>query len=92
MSIYELFKSTDVVIPLGQALLYISLITIFMLLGKPKLAMVTTYFFALYWVYVLNSNYFISKAGGVEYAPFIYGFGGFVLIVLTLFSFFFQEY
>jgi hypothetical protein len=92
MTIYEIFKSTEVAIPFGQAFLYISLVSIFMLFRKLKIALITTYLFSLYWGFVLNANYFISKTGEVEFALFIYGFLGFLMLVLTLYSFFFQEY
>ncbi len=92
MTVYEIFKSTEVVIPFGQAFLFISLITIFMLFGKLKFALITTYLFSCYWGFILNNSYFISKAGGVQSALFIYGFFGFSMLALTIYSFFFQEY
>ncbi len=92
MPVYEIFKSTEIVIPLGQALLYISLISIFMLFMRLKFALITTYLFSCYWGFVLNANYFISKTGGGGSALFIYGFFGFLMLALTIYSFFFQEY
>ncbi len=92
MTVYEIFKSTEVAIPFGQAFVYISLVSIFMLFRKLKLALITTYLFSCYWGFVLNANYFISKTGEAEYALFIYAFLGFLMLVLTLYSFFFQEY
>ncbi len=92
MTVYDIFKSTEVAIPFGQAFVYISLISIFMLFRKLKIALITTYLFSCYWGFVLNANYFISKTGEVELALFIYGFLGFLMLVLTLYSFFFQEY
>ncbi len=92
MTVYDIFKSTEVAIPFGQAFIYISLITIFMLFRKLKFALITTYLFSCYWGFVLNANYFISKAGGAEAALFIYGFFGFLMLALTTYSFFFQEY
>jgi hypothetical protein len=92
MTVYEIFKSTEVAIPFSQAFIYISLITIFMLFGKLKFALITTYMFSCYWGFILNNSYFISKAGGVQSALFIYGFFGFLMLALTIYSFFFQEY
>ncbi len=92
MSVYEVFKSTEIVIPFGQAFLYISLISILMLFGKLKFALITTYLFSCYWGFVLNANYFISKTGGIGSTLFIYGFFGFLMLALTIYSFFFQEY
>ncbi len=92
MTIYEIFKSTEMSIPFGQAFVYISLISIFMLFRKLKIALITTYLFSCYWGFILNNSYFISKAGGVQSALFIYGFFGFLMLALTIYSFFFQEY
>ncbi len=92
MPVYEVFKSTEVAIPFGQAFIYLSLVSIFMLFRKLKLALITTYLFSCYWGFVLNMRYFISKTGEVESALFIYGFFGFLMLALTIYSFFFQEY
>ncbi len=92
MPFYEIFKSTEIVIPFGQAFVYISLISIFMLFRRLKLALITTYLFSCYWGFVLNANYFMSKTGGIESALFIYGFFGLLMLALTIYSFFFQEY
>ncbi len=92
MLAYELFKSTEIVIPFGQAFVFISLISIFMLFRKLKFALITTYLFSCYWGFVLNAKYFISKTGGVEAALFIYGFFGLLMLALTIYSFFFHEY
>ncbi len=92
MPFYEIFKYTEIVIHFGQAFVYISLVSIFMLFRKLKFALITTYLFSCYWGFVLNANYFISKAGGAESALFIYGFFGLLMLALTIYSFFFQEY
>ncbi len=88
---YELFKSTEITVPFGQALIYLSLISSFMFARKLKFILITTYLFMFYWGFILNRNYFLSKAGGIEYAPFIYGFCAFVLLALILYSVFFRE-
>lgn len=91
MPVYELFKTTEVVIPLNQAFVFLSLVSSFMLFRRLKLVLIATYLFAFYWGFILNKSHFVSQLGVTEYAIFIYGFCGFLILALTLYSFFFNE-
>ena len=91
MPIYELFKTTEVAIPFNQAFAFLSLVSSFMLFRRLKFVLITTYLFAFYWGFILNKSYFISHLGVTEYALFVYGFCGFLILALTLYSFFFHE-
>jgi len=91
MLIYRLFTSTELVIPFSQAFIYISMISGFMLFRRLKYALITTFLFTLYWGFVLNKDAFVSKLGEAQFALYIYGVCGFVVLVLTIYSFFFNE-
>lgn len=91
MLVYELFKTAELVIPFNQVLIYLSLISSFMLFRRLKPVLITTYLFAFYWGFILNKDYFIAQLGVAEFALFIYGFCGFLILALTLYSFFFNE-
>ncbi len=80
-----LFPAADIVIPAWQMTLYVSIITIFMLVQDYKLSLITTYLFTLYWGFFL---YFGDFFGSVSsFAPTLFIVFGLIHVVLTLIAF-----
>jgi len=91
MALYELLTSTELVVPFGQVILYVTLISLCMVFYKLKLALIISYLFVLHWGFVLNKASFISKLGEVKYGTYVYGLIGMIIFVLSVISFFRKE-
>ncbi len=79
------FPSVELDIPAWQMVIYISIISIFMLARDFKLSLITTYLFTLYWGFFL---YFGDIIGGLSTLPSIlFAFFGLIHVTLTLIAF-----
>jgi hypothetical protein len=56
----EFFFTTELPVPLMQVIALLTLVTVGLLLGRTKLALLVTYLFMLYWAYILDANLFDS--------------------------------
>ena len=76
------FPSVELVIPAWQMVIYISLISIFMLARDFKLSLITTYLFTLYWGFFLYFGDFIGSLS--TFPPFLFALFGLIHVTLTL--------
>ncbi len=76
------FPSVELVIPAWQMVIYISLISIFMLARDFKLCLITTYLFTLYWGFFLYFGDFIGSLS--TFPPALFAIFGLIHVVLTL--------
>ena len=79
------FPSVELVIPAWQMVIYISIISIFMLARDFKLSLITTYLFTLYWGFFLYFGDFIGSLS--TFPPALFAIFGLIHVVLTLFAF-----
>ena len=72
----EFFTDTEIIIPITQIILFLSISTLALLFGKAQLALMTNYLFALYWGYLCNLELYTELFERAEYIVYIYfGFG-----------------
>ena len=77
----EFFFTTELPVPLVQVIALLTLVTVGLLLGRTKLALLTTYLFALYWAYILDADLFNSLHKLNVFTSSYLGFG---LIIAAL--------
>ena len=90
LSLLNLF-SFDLSIPVWQVMVFIGLMSLFMIFHRVAFCFTTTYVFALYWIFYLFGPHFLSRAGDTPLAMTAYILLGLTLAGLTIFSFFFYE-
>ncbi len=82
----------DMTIPAWQMALFIIIISIFMLLQRHKLCLVTTYLFTFYWAFFLYwGEVVLSSFGRLPHAAVLYLVFGTIHITLTLIGLFQEE-
>ena len=91
MENFENLMSFGLTIPVWQMIVFILLISIFMLSHKVTFCLTTTYIFALYWIFHLFGPQFVIKAGDNHWALTVYILFGLSLASLSIFAFFFYE-
>jgi hypothetical protein len=83
--ILTLFPDAELVIPAWQLVLYISIVSIFMLVQDFKLTLITTYLFTLYWGFFV---YFGDIVGSLStFPPALFVILGLIHVVLTIIAF-----
>jgi chromosome segregation ATPase len=78
-------------IPVWQIVLFVGLMTLFMIAHKVKLCLVTSYVFILFWLYYSFQGDLISVTRGDYVLQAVYDLFGFLLLGLSLFAYFFLE-
>jgi len=81
----EIITSTQLAVPALQLILLLILITIALLVGFLRLALVINYCFTLYWGYVANFDLFIAQGvDNLSGYTFLYFGSGIVIILLAM--------
>ena len=82
----ELIGSIKFCAPFYQIVLLLGLSTLALIFGNPKMALMITYLFTLYWVYVQDRSYILEA--GTKQTPFFpwffFGFGFIVFLLVIL--------
>ena len=78
----------ELLIPAWQMALFIALISIFMLLQRMKLCLITTFLFTFYWGFFLYWGEVIGSFSSFPYVVALYLFSGVIYIILTLITFY----
>ncbi len=78
-------------IPAWQMALYIGIIAFYMIWGRIKCCLLTTFAFALYWGYYLFSPDFLQVAHGNPSAESAYFGFGMALVAFNLIALFYEE-
>ncbi len=87
----EFFTNTEIVIPITQIILFLSISTVVLLFGRAKLALMTNYLFALYWGYLCNLELYTELFQDAEYIIYIYFGFGIAVAFLAVYGFVFQH-
>jgi len=88
VKVLEQFSTIKLTIPATEMGLYIILITLFMLIRRYNLCIVTTYLFTFYWGFFLYWKEFVTSLGRYPTAEAVYVLSGVVFLVLILIAFF----
>ena len=83
--------TVNLTIPAWQMALYVGLFSFYMIWGRIKCCLLTTYVFALYWGYYLFSREFLAAARGSPGAESVYFGFGLALIAFNLIALFYEE-
>lgn len=78
-------------IPLGEALLLLSLLMFCLLFQRHKLGLLIAYSFVFYWGFIFNLDYFTNILTGNSAGLYGFFFFGFSIVVLALIGFFQKE-
>ena len=82
----ELIGSIKFCAPFYQIVLLLGLSTLALIFGNPKMALLITYLFAFYWVYIQDRTYILET--GTKQTPFFpwffFGFGFIVFLLVVL--------
>lgn len=79
--------SIELVIPAWQMAFFIVLISVFILVKRIKLCLMTTFLFTFYWSYFLYWGDTIASFGKLPYISSLYLVSGMIYIALTLIAF-----
>lgn len=83
----DFFTETEIVIPVTQIVLYLSISTLVLLFGRAKLALMTNYLFVLYWGYLCNLELYTELFQDMEYIIYVYFGFGIAVAVLSVVGF-----
>ena len=89
-SLFDL-GTVKLTIPAWQMALYVGLISFYMIWGRIKCCLLTTYVFALYWGYYMFSSDFLRATHGSPSAESAYFAFGLALIAFNLIAIFYEE-
>lgn len=78
-------------IPVWQIVLYVGLMSFFLIAHKVRLSLITSYLFILFWLYYSFRGDLVSVAKQDFVVKNVYDLFGFVLVGLGVFAFFFLE-
>ena len=79
--------SLNLTIPVWEVALYVGLTSVFMLLGRVKLCLVTSYLFTLYWGFILYWGQAMTSLATYPNLGTIYLVCGMLHVVLTMVAF-----
>lgn len=74
-------------IPLGQVFSLTIMMSICLLIKKPKLGLLISYSFVYYWGFVFNESFFIDVSGNASTEFYVYCILGLFMLVVSLFGF-----
>jgi len=80
--------SIELVIPAWQMAFFIIMLSLFLLVRRIKLCLITTFLFTFYWGFFLHWGEFIASFGRYPDLATLYLVSGMIYIVLTLVAFF----
>jgi hypothetical protein len=84
----EILQTKELVVPLYQIMLLLSISTVALLFGKAKLALIMNYLFTLYWGYGFNREYLIGpRIEELNMFTIAYFGFGIIIVVLVLIAF-----
>ena len=84
----DFFYSTKLAVPITQIVILLMLITMALLFGRIKLALLINYIFTLYWGYFFNRDLFFDVEGVGYFLLMYFGFG-FLIAVFAMIGFIF---
>lgn len=87
----DFFLETEIVIPITQIVLFLSISTLALLFGRVKLALMINYLFALYWGYLVNMELYTDLFQQMEYVLYLYFGFGLVIALLAAVGFVLQR-
>ena len=91
MEILHTFFQAELVVPIPQIVFLLTMSSIFILLRRIKLALLTNYIFALYWGWIFTRDYLLSLAEDSAFYLFAYFGVGAAILVVALIGFMFSE-
>jgi hypothetical protein len=83
----QVFSSIELAVPLWQIVFYLGLITYFMLAGKARHCLITSYAFIFYWCFIYNEELISSILGGPPFSLMVYLIAGFTFVILVILTF-----
>ena len=87
----DFFYTTELAVPVSQTVVLLMMVTISLLFGRVKLALLINYVFILYWGYFYNQDLFLNNAEGINYfLVFYFGFG-ILVAILAMIGFLFRN-
>jgi len=78
----------ELVIPAWQMALFIVTISVFMLIQRIKLTLITTFLFTFYWAFFLYWGNVLASFAKFPFVAALYLVSGVIYIVLTLIAFY----
>jgi hypothetical protein len=86
---FTLFLSDKtLVVPLGQVVLFVFLVSLCFFFGRHKLGLLISYVFVFHWGFIFNREYFITILGDTSMSFFFYVLSGLMASILVLIGFF----
>ncbi|MCK4786647.1 MAG: hypothetical protein KAV87_23005 [Desulfobacteraceae bacterium] len=87
----DFFYTTELAVPVSQTVVLLMLVTISLLFGRVKLALLINYVFVLYWGYFYNQDLLLNNVEGINYfLVFYFGFG-LLVAILAMIGFLFRN-
>jgi hypothetical protein len=77
----------EISIPIWQVCLFMLLISVFMLFGRLRLSLLTSYCFSFFWVFIVNKEVFTKQDNQTLYGMAFF-VCGLLVIAFSIWSFF----
>ena len=90
-SVFYHIADITLTIPAWQVALYVLIISLFMLAGRHKLTLLTTYLFTLYWGFFLYWGDVMASLGSFPTLATLYLLCALLHVTLTLIAFFKED-
>ena len=90
-SVFYHLSEITLTIPAWEVALYVLIVSVFMLAGKNKLTLLTTYLFTLYWGFFLYWGDVMASLGRVPTLATLYLLCAMLHVTLTLVAFFKED-
>ena len=88
----EFISSVEFCAPFYQIALLLALSTLALIFGNPKIALLISYLFTLYWVYMFDRAHILEAGTKISpIFPWLYFGFGFVVILLAAVGFFLKK-
>ena len=88
---YNFITDKSLSVPLGELMIFIIFISMFLLYGRHKLGLICTFCFVLYWGFFINFRYFLTILDETTIGMPLYIFSGIAMLMLIITDFFLES-
>ncbi len=81
------FLDTPFTIPMNQLLYLVTVISVFLILGKHKLGLIGAYGFTFYWIFIMQRAEFTKMFSVTNWGVYFYGFCSIFMLVIGVVGF-----
>ena len=81
------FLGSEFSVPLWAIVVFVTLITLFLLFGKHRMGLIISYIIVFFWVFIINYNNFFDILKSTSYGLSVYALSAILMIIMTVVGF-----